>query len=87
MDDIDQMVDTFMFSNKITRLDALLEIQDMDELKAQVKKLHETCLQQEARIKKLEFDLEMEQGHVNILRHDNQMLRQMTVDMVRAKRI
>lgn len=58
----------------------------MEELKSQVKKLHETCVQQEARIKKLEFDLEMEQGHVNILRHDNQMLRQMTVDMVSVTR-
>ncbi|KAI9313501.1 hypothetical protein BX666DRAFT_1977081 [Dichotomocladium elegans] len=68
-------------SNKITRLDALMSIQDMDELKAEVRALHEICMKQEACIKKLEFDLEMEQGHVNILRHDNQMLRQMTVDM------
>ena len=54
----------------------------MNELKEEIKKIHETCVSQEARIKKLEFELEMEQGHVNILRHDNQMLRQMTVDMV-----
>lgn len=57
-------------------------IEDIDELRAEARKLHEKCIKQEARIKKLEFDLEMEQGHVNILRHDNQMLRQMTVDMV-----
>jgi len=36
---------------------------------------------QETELKKLKFQLEMEQGHVNILRHDNQMLRQMTVNM------
>lgn len=59
-----------------------MAIQDLKDLKSETKKLHDMCLQQEARIKKLEFDLEMEQGHVNILRHDNQMLRQMTVDMV-----
>lgn len=59
-----------------------MNIQDIEELRNETKKLHEKCIQQAARIKKLEFDLEMEQGHVNILRHDNQMLRQMTVDMV-----
>ncbi|ORZ02219.1 hypothetical protein BCR43DRAFT_448961 [Syncephalastrum racemosum] len=68
-------------SGNITRLESLMAIQDLEGLKSETKKLHDLCLQQEARIKKLEFDLEMEQGHVNILRHDNQMLRQMTVDM------
>ncbi|CAG8812683.1 20706_t:CDS:2, partial [Racocetra persica] len=42
---------------------------------------YERIRQQELDIKNLKFELEMEQGHVNILRHDNQMLRQMTVDM------
>ena len=55
---------------------------DLTTLKDQVKKLHEKCAEQEAHIKKLEFELEMEQGHVNILKHDNKMLRQMAVDMV-----
>ncbi|KAI9269063.1 hypothetical protein BDA99DRAFT_503432 [Phascolomyces articulosus] len=68
-------------SDKISRLENILCLENRDELKQEVKKIHETCVHQEARIKKLEFDLEMEQGHVNILRHDNQMLRQMTVDM------
>jgi DNA-binding protein YbaB len=60
----------------------MLAINNLSELRAQVKKLHEQCVQQEAHIKKLEFELEMEQGHVKILRHDNKMLRQMAVDMV-----
>ncbi|KAI9495710.1 hypothetical protein BDB00DRAFT_813177 [Zychaea mexicana] len=68
-------------SDRISRLDHLLSLENTNEIKQEIKKLHETCISQEARIKKLEFDLETEQGHVNILRHDNQMLRQMTVDM------
>ncbi|KAL1930255.1 hypothetical protein VTP01DRAFT_1409 [Rhizomucor pusillus] len=68
-------------SEYTTKFDTLINIQDIEELRNETKKLHEKCIQQAARIKKLEFDLEMEQGHVNILRHDNQMLRQMTVDM------
>jgi DNA-binding protein YbaB len=63
-------------------LEELLAIDNLGELRAQVKKLHEKYVQQEACIKKLEFELEMEQGHVKILRHDNKLLRQMTVDMV-----
>ncbi|KAI8365921.1 uncharacterized protein BYT42DRAFT_588220 [Radiomyces spectabilis] len=68
-------------TEKMFQLDDLMNILELDQLKSQTKKLHERCVEQEARIKKLEFDLEMEQGHVNILRHDNQRLRQMTVDM------
>lgn len=59
-----------------------MAIDNLGELRSEVKKLHEKYVQQEAQIKKLEFELEMEQGHVKILRHDNKLLRQMTVDMV-----
>ncbi|CAO3640995.1 unnamed protein product [Mucor hiemalis] len=62
-------------------LDELMAIDNLNELRAEVKKLHEKWVQQETRIKKLEFELEMEQGHVKILKHDNKALRQMAVDM------
>lgn len=63
-------------------MEELLAIDNLGQLRAQVKKLHEKYVQQQALIKKLEFELEMEQGHVKILRNDNKLLRQMTVDMV-----
>lgn len=56
---------------------------NIELLRQQLTQASDTIKNQEAVIKKLNFELEMEQGHVNILRHDNQMLRQMTVDMVR----
>lgn len=59
-----------------------MAIDNLDQLRAEVKKLHEKHVEQQAQIKKLEFELEMEQGHVKILRHDNKLLKQMTVDMV-----
>lgn len=61
-----------------------MAIDNLDQLRAEVKKLHEKYVEQQAQIKKLEFELEMEQGHVKILRHDNKLLKQMTVDMVRG---
>ncbi|KAG0172269.1 hypothetical protein DFQ28_006742 [Apophysomyces sp. BC1034] len=76
---LDQLQSNPLSENK--SLEMLMGIDNLDELRAETKKLHEKYVAQEARIKKLEFELEMEQGHVNILRHDNQMLRQMTVDM------
>ncbi|KAF7722063.1 hypothetical protein EC973_003745 [Apophysomyces ossiformis] len=76
---LDQLQSNPSGENKSVEM--LMDISDLDVLRAETKKLHEKCAAQEARIKKLEFDLEMEQGHVNILRHDNQMLRQMTVNM------
>jgi hypothetical protein len=60
----------------------VIESNDIELLRRQLTKASETIKSQQAVIKKLNFELEMEQGHVNILRHDNQMLRQMTVDMV-----
>lgn len=61
-----------------------MAIDNLGQLRAEVKKLHEKHVEQQAQIKKLEFELEMEQGHVKILRHDNKLLKQMTVDMVRG---
>lgn len=58
-------------------------IENIDILREETKKLYTKYTNQAAKIKKLEFDLEMEQGHVNILRHDNQSLRKRAVDMVR----
>ncbi|KAI9469711.1 MAG: hypothetical protein EXX96DRAFT_587172 [Benjaminiella poitrasii] len=63
------------------RLDELMAIDNLNELRNEIKNLYEKCRQQEAEIKKLEFELEMEQGHVKILKHDNKMLRQMAVEM------
>ncbi|KAI8884700.1 hypothetical protein K501DRAFT_247427 [Backusella circina FSU 941] len=62
-------------------LDQLLAIDNLTQLRNEVKKLHKKLLQQVTHIKRLEFELEMEQGHVKILKHDNKLLRQMTVDM------
>ncbi|CAO3630109.1 unnamed protein product [Mucor hiemalis] len=56
-------------------------IENIDSLRVETKKLYAKYTNQAAKIKKLEFDLEMEQGHVNILRHDNQSLRKLAVDM------
>ncbi|CAG8546792.1 31592_t:CDS:2 [Gigaspora margarita] len=60
---------------------SVLNFQDPIILRQELQNAYERVRQQELDIKKLKFELEMEQGHVNILRHDNQMLRQMTVDM------
>ena len=60
----------------------VLESVDPTVLKQELLNAYERIRQQELEIKKLKFEVEMEQGHVNILRHDNQMLRQTTVDMV-----
>ncbi|CAO3645220.1 unnamed protein product [Cunninghamella blakesleeana] len=63
------------------KLTILLSINDINQLKEETQKLYKTNQQQQAQIKKLEFEVEMEQGHVNILRHDNQALKQLTVNM------
>ncbi|KAL1920934.1 uncharacterized protein VTP21DRAFT_11569 [Calcarisporiella thermophila] len=60
---------------------ALMKSNDIEEIKAKLRQAYQCLQDQELAIKKLRFELEMEVGHVNILRHDNQMLRQMTVDM------
>lgn len=56
-------------------------IEDIDNLRQETKKLYVQYNQQAILIKKLEFELEMEQGHTNILRHDNQTLKKTAVDM------
>ncbi|CAO3645197.1 unnamed protein product [Mucor fragilis] len=72
---------TMSTNEQSDRLEALMAIENLSELRDQVKQLHEKCVEQQIHIKKLEFELEMEQGHVKILKHDNKLLRQMTVDM------
>lgn len=62
--------------------DVYSTIENIDSLRVETRKLYAKYTNQAAKIKKLEFDLEMEQGHVNILRHDNQSLRKLAVDMV-----
>jgi len=56
-------------------------LEDIQQLRQEAKKLCDQYYQQSLYIKKLEFDLEMEQGHTNILRHDNQALKKTAVDM------
>ncbi|KAI8582682.1 hypothetical protein K450DRAFT_226410 [Umbelopsis ramanniana AG] len=68
-------------ASSIAPSEQVIESNDIELLRRQLTKASETIKSQQAVIKKLNFELEMEQGHVNILRHDNQMLRQMTVDM------
>ncbi|CAO3690879.1 unnamed protein product [Umbelopsis ramanniana] len=68
-------------ASSISPSDEVIESNDIELLRRKLTKASETIKSQQAVIKKLNFELEMEQGHVNILRHDNQMLRQMTVDM------
>ncbi|CAO3623701.1 unnamed protein product [Cunninghamella echinulata] len=63
------------------KLASILAINDINQLKEEIQHLYEKCRQQQSQIKKLEFEVEMEQGHVNILRHDNQTLKQLTVNM------
>lgn len=68
-------------ASSIAPSEQVIESNDIELLRRQLTKASETIKSQQVVIKKLNFELEMEQGHVNILRHDNQMLRQMTVDM------
>ncbi|KAJ3015516.1 hypothetical protein HKX48_004563 [Thoreauomyces humboldtii] len=53
----------------------------MGKIKALVESLTERLTLQEMVMKKLKFELDMEVGHVNILRAENQKLRQMTVEL------
>jgi hypothetical protein len=63
-------------------MQSISAIQDVGLLRDEITKLYEKYRQLATQSKKLEFDLEMEQGHVNILRHDNQSLKKMAVNMV-----
>ncbi|KAG1145758.1 hypothetical protein G6F36_015108 [Rhizopus arrhizus] len=62
-------------------LEKLMNIQDLNQLKSEAKELLERSVDQENRLKKLEFELEVEKGHVKILKHDNKALKQIAVEM------
>ncbi|KAG1458249.1 hypothetical protein G6F46_006857 [Rhizopus delemar] len=62
-------------------LEKLMNIQDLNQLKSEAKELLEKSVDQENRLKKLEFELEVEKGHVKILKHDNKALKQIAVEM------
>ncbi|ORZ23989.1 hypothetical protein BCR42DRAFT_401997 [Absidia repens] len=68
-------------NQKNDEMSTLLSTNDQQQLKQHVQRLFEQCRQQQTQIKKLEFNVEMEHGHVNILQHDNQTLKQLTVNM------
>jgi len=65
----------------LATFDAVAASNHVDEIKPLAQKLRETVVTQEAVIKKLRFELEMELGHVNILRADNQSLRELSVKL------
>ncbi|KAJ3159980.1 hypothetical protein HDU86_001245 [Geranomyces michiganensis] len=60
---------------------SVIDSNDISKIKAFAAALNEKLEAQQAIIKKLKFELEMECGHVNILRAENQKLRQMTVEL------
>ncbi|KAJ3034716.1 hypothetical protein HDV00_004762 [Rhizophlyctis rosea] len=60
---------------------AAFESEDLGVVRDLARQLKERVDVQEALIKKLRFELEMECGHVNILRAENQNLRQLTVNL------
>ncbi|KAJ3145663.1 hypothetical protein HK101_002409, partial [Irineochytrium annulatum] len=66
----------------MTRINEMLGPKGNTEgLKSLVKDLAERCMVQEAKIKKMAFELEMECGHVNILRAENQALKKAQVTL------
>ncbi|KAJ3146637.1 hypothetical protein HDU89_006108 [Geranomyces variabilis] len=60
---------------------SVIDSNDISKIKALAVASNEKVEAQQAIIKKLKFELEMECGHVNILRAENQKLRQMTVEL------
>lgn len=68
-------------SSKDDYMQHVTAIDNIQQLRQEVSKLYHQYHQQALHIKKLAFDLEMEQGHTNILRHDNQALKKTAVDM------
>ncbi|KAI8639116.1 hypothetical protein BD408DRAFT_276816 [Parasitella parasitica] len=77
---IQKYIDSDM-STKDDYIRHIATLGNIDHLREEAKKLYEKHRQQAARIKKLEFELEMEQGHTNILHNDNQSLKKTAVDM------
>ena len=55
---------------------------DPESLRRALAEAIEKQKQQEAVIKKLRHEVDVERGHATILRHDNQVLRQMKANMV-----
>ncbi|CAO3593982.1 unnamed protein product [Absidia cylindrospora] len=77
----EQSLGIYEGNQKNDEIHTLLSTNNQQQLKQHIQRLFEQCRQQQTQIKKLEFNVEMEQGHVNILRHDNQTLKQLTVNM------
>ncbi|KND00281.1 uncharacterized protein SPPG_04610 [Spizellomyces punctatus DAOM BR117] len=65
----------------LVSLSKAIESDDLQHIKDLAKQLKDRVTVQDALIKKLKFELDMECGHVNILRAENQKLRQMTVEL------
>ncbi|KAL1917363.1 uncharacterized protein VTP21DRAFT_5019 [Calcarisporiella thermophila] len=69
-------------SSKMNAVDPqILHSDDPLVLAAELERVQDLIREQELSIQKLKLELEIENGHTNALRHDNQMLRQITVDM------
>ncbi|KAG0300350.1 hypothetical protein BGZ98_009249 [Dissophora globulifera] len=64
-----------------TDLQAVQQSNDPDTLKRALAEAVEKQKEQEALIKKLRHEVDVERGHATILRHDNQVLRQMKANM------
>ncbi len=62
------------------------ESSDPQDLKRALAAAIERQKEQEATIKKLRHEVDVERGHATILRHDNQVLRQMKANMVSCSR-
>ncbi|KAJ3299625.1 hypothetical protein HK104_008218 [Borealophlyctis nickersoniae] len=59
----------------------IMESDNLADIKGLATKMKDEIEAQQALIKKLKFELEMELGHINIMRADNQALRQLTVNL------
>ncbi|KAF9934478.1 hypothetical protein FBU30_001971 [Linnemannia zychae] len=68
-------------SSKTAIQAATQQSDDPESLRQALNEAIEKQKQQEAIIKKLRHEVDVERGHATILRHDNQVLRQMKADM------
>ncbi|KAG2234511.1 hypothetical protein INT48_007324 [Thamnidium elegans] len=62
-------------------LDDHSKIENIDILRQATKELYSKYSHDATKLKKLQFDLEMEQGQINILRHENQALKKKAVQV------
>lgn len=62
-------------------LDNHSTIENINSLRQATKELHAKYSLGATKLKKLQFDLEMEQGQINILRHENQSLKKKAVQV------